>query len=111
MRSGHTAPVSCVEHRWASPTPGRFDAVLARRSHDPNVAEESSNALAKSCDSLLADGGVVLVAFERRGVDLQVLIDAFAALARWSARAVQMVLMRTFSRSARMSRRCSGTGV
>ena len=78
---GHTAPVSCVEHRWGEPHDlGRFDVVLAAEVlYDPNVAEESSNALAKSCDSLLADGGVVLVAFERRGVDLQVLIDAFAA--------------------------------
>jgi SAM-dependent methyltransferase len=78
---GKTAPVSCVEHRWGEPHAlGRFDVVLAAEVlYDPNVALESSNALAKSCDSLLADGGVVLVAFERRGVDLQVLIDAFAA--------------------------------
>ena len=78
---GHTAPVSCVDHRWGEPHDmGRFDVVLAAEVlYDPNVALESSNALAMSCDSLLADGGVVLVAFERRGVDLQVLIDAFAA--------------------------------
>ena len=78
---GKTAPVSCVEHRWGEPHDlGRFDVVLAAEVlYDPNVALESSNALAKSCESLLADGGVVLVAFERRGVDLQVLVDAFAA--------------------------------
>jgi len=76
-----TSTVSCAVHRWGEAHDlGRFDVVLAAEVlYDPNVAVEASNALAKSCESLLADGGVVLVAFERRGVDLQVLLDAFSA--------------------------------
>ena len=80
---GHTAPVSCVEHRWGEPHAlGRFDVVLAGRRSctSERCGARILQRLAKSCDSLPgADGGVVLVAFERRGVELQVPIDAFAA--------------------------------
>ena len=112
-RSGpHGARVLRRAPLGRAPRLGRFDVVLAAEVlYDPNVAEESSNALARSCDSLLADGGVVLMAFGAAASTCRSSSTPSPRWLRWRPRRAPTAPTRTFSRSARTSRRCSGIGV
>lgn len=87
------ADVKATKHWWGEDASeltswagGPFDLVIAAEVlYDPKVADAASAALAASADALLRTGPTedgrepsIIVAFERRGVSLDVLTEAFA---------------------------------